>query len=58
MIIIIKTEPLRKPKISPRILFKTPRPKRPITFDNKNTTIEDIMKVEKKIKIKARIFEI
>lgn len=58
MVIIMKTEPLSKPKTRPRVLFKTPKPKRPITFDNKNPKIEDTMKVEKKIKIKARIFEI
>ena len=58
MVIIMKTEPLSKPKTNPKILFKTPKPKRPIVFDNKNPKIEDIIKVEKKIKIKARILEI
>ena len=58
MVIIIKTDPFNKPKTSPNTLFKTPKPRRPIIFDNRNPSIADIMKVEKKIKTKARIFEI
>ena len=54
----MKTDPLSKPNTSPKTRFKTPKPKRPIIFDNKNPSIEDAIKVEKKIKIKARILEI
>ncbi len=58
IVIIIKTDPLSNPKNKPKILLKTPKPKRPIIFDNKNPSIADTINVEKKIRIKARILEI
>ncbi len=54
----MKTDPFSKPNTSPKTRLKTPKPKRPIIFDNKNPSIADTIKVEKKIKIKARIFDI
>ena len=58
IVIIIKTDPLSKPKTSPKIRLKTPRPKRPIILDSKNPSVADTIKVERKIKIKARNLDI
>ena len=48
IVIITKTDPLSNPKNKPKILLKTPKPKRPIIFDNKNPSIADTINVEKK----------
>ena len=53
----MKTDPFSKPKTNPKTRLKTPKPKRPIIFDSKNPSIADTIKVEKKIKINARILE-
>ncbi len=53
----MKTDPFSKPKTNPKTRLKTPKPKRPIIFDSKNPSIADTIKVERKIKINARILE-